>query len=158
MEIKRIRQFVLLAVLVFVTVSCDDSTVFSEVKTIDGGKWHVDNVLNFVVELDEEEAGEELVSEIIVRHTGQYEYQNLWMFVEQANGDTTVVDTVNVFAADQFGRWIGDSGIGSLYTIAAPFEMLEGDSVVVNVRQGMRMDEVGNVENVGIRVYKNGQE
>ncbi len=141
-------------------VGCSDDLRFSEVKTVPDGLWHVDSVFTYEVSITAQdmEGIDTLITSIMVRHNEMYEYQNLWMFVECTLPDSTVVnDTVNMMLADNFGRWVGNSGIGSLYTVEVPMTkqlIREAGDYEFKIIHGMRLENLESVEDVGVNVYK----
>ena len=91
-----------------------------------------------------------------LRHTDDYPYSNLWLFVTTVAPDNTAtVDTVNIRLADEYGRWFG-SGIGAsiqyefLYRRAFRFDRSGLWHIVI--QQGMQDSELPGITAVGIKV------
>ena len=91
-----------------------------------------------------------------LRHTDDYPYSNLWLFVTTVAPDnTTTVDTVNIRLSDEYGRWLG-SGIGAslqyefLYRRAFRFDRSGLWHIVI--QQGMQDSELPGITAVGIKV------
>ena len=98
-----------------------------------------------------------------IRHTTNYPYKNLWLFVhiEAPNGQVEV-DTVNIFLADDKGRWLGE-GLGDLWDYKYLFRenvgFIKGGNYTFKLVQGMRDEKIPMVE-VGLIIEKykgNGQ-
>ena len=91
-----------------------------------------------------------------LRHTDDYPYSNLWLFVTTVAPDNTAtVDTVNIRLADEYGRWFG-SGIGAsiqyefLYRQAFRFD--RSGLWHIAIQQGMQDSELEGITAVGIKV------
>ncbi len=153
-------KYLYLLVASIFLASCSNDLLFSEVESLDSKIWNLDSTQTFEVNILPDEIGKNnrLKSEILVRHTGRYEYQNLWIFIECQKPDSTIVlDTMNIFLADSFGQWIGNSGIGSLYTITVPTpkqNISTPGKYKFSIKQGMRMDNISNISEIGFNVYK----
>lgn len=139
-------------VCILVLTGCGGRRVtFSETCRVDG-TWNKDSLYRFDVEF----APGCYDIDLIVRNTGDYAYQNLWLFVVTATADTLVADTVECYLADQYGRWIGSGSIGSIYTCNVSWR----DSLVLSdtlrgtysIAHGMRIDDLDGIRNIGIRV------
>lgn len=90
---------------------------------------------------------------ISVRHTQQYPYQNMWLFVERAGE----MDTIEFYLADQRGRWLGN-GFGNsrempvLYQRAVVFPV-RGE-YTYRIWQGMREDDLRGVQDIGLIIER----
>ena len=87
-------------------ISCDSSIVFEEYKSFENQNWNTDSVAFFnYANLD---TTSKKTIKIKLRHTVEYEFQNLFLFIE-----TDVMDTVELMLANKDGMWLG-SGIGDV--------------------------------------------
>lgn len=141
-------------IVVFSMVACNSNVVYDNSVQVANPIWHCDSVAQFEVEIADTTIDYE--SAILIRNSGDYMYQNLWLFVTEIAPDSTVVcDTIEYYLADNYGRWLG-SGIGSLYTSLYYYkEDLNYSQTGVyryEIRQGMRDDELKGITNVGIRI------
>ncbi len=147
---------VYLLILAVVFVSCSSNTVFEEYKTIEDGSWNTDSILSFNYEVKDTISMHQI--QIKVRHTVDYEYQNLFLFVH-----TDVVDTVELLLADKRGKWYG-KGIGSIREFVYVYQKdkvySEKGKKIISVEQAMRygfqekIQWLNNVNDIGIRVFK----
>ena len=87
-------------------ISCDSSIVFEEYKSFENQKWNTDSAAFFNYSISD--TINKNTIKIKLRHTVEYEFQNLFLFIE-----TDVVDTVELMLANKQGMWLG-SGIGDV--------------------------------------------
>ena len=87
-------------------ISCDSSIVFEEYKNFENQKWNADSAAFFNYTIADTTCKNTI--KIKLRHTVEYEFQNLFLFIE-----TDVVDTVELMLANKQGMWLG-SGIGDV--------------------------------------------
>jgi gliding motility-associated lipoprotein GldH len=87
-------------------ISCDSSIVFEEYKSFENQKWNTDSVAFF--NYANSDTTSKNTIKIKLRHTVEYEFQNLFLFIE-----TDVMDTVELMLANKEGMWLG-SGIGDV--------------------------------------------
>ncbi|MDD3404731.1 MAG: gliding motility lipoprotein GldH [Paludibacteraceae bacterium] len=133
---------------------CNRNTLFNECQTIDNVGWHKDSTCTFLVNVTDTLHANKV--EIIIRHSGTYPNQNLWLFIETISPDSCLhKDTVQYILADEVGRWKG-SGIGSIFTNTFVYN----DSLVFkhqgqyqyNITQGMRYDYLEGINTVGLLI------
>ena len=87
-------------------ISCNNSIVFEEYKGFENHKWNADSVVFFNYSITDTTSKN--IIKIKLRHTVEYEFQNLFLFIE-----TDVMDTVELMLANKDGMWLG-SGIGDV--------------------------------------------
>jgi len=87
-------------------ISCDSSIVFEEYKSFENQKWNTDSAAFFNYSISD--TINKNTIKIKLRHTVEYEFQNLFLFIE-----TDVMDTVELMLANKDGMWLG-SGIGDV--------------------------------------------
>lgn len=87
-------------------ISCDSSIVFEEYKSFENQNWNTDSAAFFNYSISDTISKNTI--KIKLRHTVEYEFQNLFLFIE-----TDVVDTVELMLANKQGMWLG-SGIGDV--------------------------------------------
>ena len=87
-------------------ISCDKSIVFEEYKSFENQNWNADSTVffNYVVT----DTTSKNIITIKFRHSVEYEFQNLFLFIK-----TDVMDTVELMLANKEGMWLG-SGIGDV--------------------------------------------
>lgn len=89
-----------------------------------------------------------------IRHGNDYEYRNLWLFVDYISHDGKVLtDTINCEFADAEGHWYG-GGFGSTYEYTCEIKPLIAKSQLnkIVVWQAMRQDTITDLINIGIRL------
>ena len=159
-EKRVMNKFVkyLLALIVAVAmVACNSDIVYDNSVRVANPTWHSDSVARFEVAITDTTL--DYQSGILIRNSGDYGYQNLWLFVTEIAPDSTIKhDTIQYFLADDYGRWLG-SGIGSLYTNIYYYEedlhYSQEGVYIYEIRQGMREDELKGITNVGMQVLRN---
>ena len=87
-------------------ISCDSSIVFEEYKSFENQKLNTDSVAFF--NYANSDTTSKNTIKIMLRHTVEYEFQNLFLFIE-----TDVMDTVELMLANKEGMWLG-RGIGDV--------------------------------------------
>lgn len=154
---KNVHKSYLISLLIFIIVffvSCDSNTVYNSVLTLPKTGWNKDSVYNFAFTI--EDASKPYDIDFVVRNSGNYAYQNLWLFVTfDGLMNYSRRDTVNLMLADDYGKWLG-SGMGSIYTNTEHYR----DSVLffgagtyrIKVVQAMREDILPDITEFGVKV------
>ena len=100
-----IRTLALIGTIVMF-ISCDSSIVFEEYKSFENQNWNTDSAAFF--NYANSDTTSKNTIKIKLRHTVEYEFQNLFLFIE-----ADVMDTVELMLANKEGMWLG-SGIGDV--------------------------------------------
>lgn len=90
---------------------------------------------------------------IAVRHDDAYLYGNLWLEVSTPaeQGDSMVVDTVNIRLADVYGKWLGRGTAMSYMAVdTLPGVYMYRPDVPARIRHIMRTDTLLGIEQVGL--------
>ena len=150
-----IRTLALIGTIVMF-ISCDSSIVFEEYKSFENQKWNTDSAAFFNYTITDTTSINTV--KIKFRHTVEYEFQNLILFVE-----TDVIDTVELMLANKEGMWFG-SGIGDVrefefeYQNAKLFSKKGNYSFKIEqaMRYGMaeKIQVLNNVLAVGLSIEK----
>jgi gliding motility-associated lipoprotein GldH len=150
-----IRTLALIGTIVMF-ISCYSSIVFEEYKSFENQKWNTDSVAFF--NYANSDTTSKNTIKIKLRHTVEYEFQNLFLFIE-----TDVMDTVELMLANKEGIWLG-SGIGDVrefefeYQNAKLFSKKGNYSFKIEqaMRYGMaeKIQVLNNVLAVGISIEK----
>lgn len=138
------------------TTSCsynhNNYSCFSDIDPAEG--WEYGRALVYMPEIGDSLAEGRL--QMLVRHTNDYPYSNLWVEVESQqpadSGHLEVVrDTFCITLADIYGNWQG-RGSGTTYervdTLYADFTLISG--APLRLRHVMRPDRVEGIEKVGL--------
>ncbi len=89
---------------------------------------------------------------LMLRHSDQYEYSNLWVEVEYTDAKTGLRrDTVNIRLADKYGRWLG-KGNATDFQVADTINrrLTHAKGSQVKVRHIMRVDTLQGIDLVGV--------
>ena len=92
-----------IVLVVFSLLSCTNNFLFKADKEIKDG-WHADSTIVFQFNISD--TTNVFYSEINIRHTISYPFQNLFIFLHNTNplGQTTT-DTIECVLADKTGKW-----------------------------------------------------
>ena len=78
----------LIMTIVLALTSCRTDIVYSQFQTIPSGEWYADSVVRFEVPITDVSATYRTI--VYVRHTERYPFQNMWLFVGNANHRDTI--------------------------------------------------------------------
>lgn len=147
---------VILCALVVLCCACNDRVIYNTFYSLPFEGWHQDSALIYTTEIADSTAHYEML--IVVRHTAQYPYQNLWLFVDEYAGDMLIYqDTVEATLADDYGRWLGRGinryELSLLYDEQHRFTQSGEHSFAI--RQGMRQEWLKGMTEVGLIIQQN---
>lgn len=144
--------FMLLCLMAASVTSCSDHhSGFSRFANIDERGWvYGDSVFIVTSGLDSTLTRD---LEIAVRHNNDYAYRNIWLEISYRNGHHTIIDSVELMLADEYGRWFG-KGFGPSYQMSKRLShhFPIADSTKIAVRHIMRVDTLEGIEQVGLTV------
>jgi gliding motility-associated lipoprotein GldH len=132
-------------------VSCNHTAIFEQYQNISQEAWDMQDSICFHVAMNDTTSRYNVL--LHIRNTEQYPYQNLWLFVDEYQGETCVYqDTIEALLADVYGRWLG-TGISRyelplLYDEQRRFERTGEHRFVI--RQGMRSEWLKGIQDVGL--------
>lgn len=148
------RNFYLL-ILTISLVSCDN-TVYENYYSIENESWNSDSLKSFDFEIMDTLATYNL--SLNIRHSTDYEYQNLFVFV---SGE--VNDTIELILADKNGKWKG-SGISDvrefIHSLKKDRTFSKKGKYSINIEQAMRygasekIQSLPNILDVGLIIKK----
>lgn len=92
--------------------SCNELLVYSDYQPVEGGKWGMDQGVDFQFSgLDSTQTYNMFIN---IRNDGSFAFSNLFLITEmEYPGGTTVKDTLEYRMADPSGQWLG-KGLGSV--------------------------------------------
>ncbi|MGY8988449.1 MAG: gliding motility lipoprotein GldH [Flavobacteriales bacterium] len=99
------RTLVLIGTIVMF-ISCNSNVVFENYKTFENQTWNADSSVIFSYSVRDTSCNNQVI--IKVRHTTNYEFRNLFLFVKAEK-----IDTVELMLANKEGKWLG-KGIGDI--------------------------------------------
>ncbi|MFI3239383.1 MAG: gliding motility lipoprotein GldH [Bacteroidales bacterium] len=92
---------------------------------------------------------------LAVRHSSEYKYQNLWLFIDYYNNCDSLVkrDTVQYKLANEFGKWYSN-GFGSQYQYEELIDQQVTSDIAhhIVIWHGMRNDTLKQIQDIGIRL------
>ncbi|MDA9612211.1 gliding motility lipoprotein GldH [Flavobacteriales bacterium] len=148
------RNFYLL-ILTISLVSCDN-TVYENYYSFENESWNSDSLKSFDFEIRDTLATYNL--SLNIRHSTDYEYQNLFVFV---SGE--VNDTIELMLADKNGKWKG-SGISDvrefIHSLKKDRTFSKKGKYSINIEQAMRygasekIQNLPNILDVGLIIKK----
>ena len=149
------RILVLIGTIVMF-ISCDNSIVFEEYKSFENQKWNTDSVALFNYFITDTTSKN--IIKIKLRHTVEYKFQNLFLFIKAEK-----TDTIEIQLANKEGRWMG-KGVGDIRTVEFVYKNKEvfskkGD-FIIEIEQAMRygdferIQQLKNIESIGLSIEK----
>ncbi len=141
---------------IFFLSSCDPSGIYDHNIQVDPEGWAVADKKPFEVEATDTLAL--LNFYINLRHTTDYKYRNIFLFVDTFFPDNTQSkDTIEIILADQKGEWFG-KGIGDIRSnqvlLKRGFSFPMKGKYKFRIEQGMREPELKEITDVGIRIER----
>ena len=139
----------IIVLAVFSLLSCTNNLLFKADKEIKDG-WHADSTIVFQFNISD--TTNVFYSEINIRHTISYPFQNLFMFIHIITPDgQTKIDTLECVLADIVGKWNG-KGMGDILD----FTQIYKDSIVfktegnykIVIEQAMRYGEFPSIKSL----------
>lgn len=152
MKVK-IIGYCLLLIGCMAFTSCRQEIVFSQFVSIPSGEWGSDMLPQFDYTIADKEADYRML--IYVRHTEQYPYQNMWLFVSEETGQR---DTIEFYLADDRGQWLGDRHHGFIempVLFEQQYHFLDTGSYRIAIQHGMRDSVLRGVTDIGLEIVKN---
>ena len=156
MTIDRIKSSFIFLVLLLIVSSCDPNQVFEKNIEFSDLRWHKDSIVTIEVDIQDTLSAHNIY--LNVRNTSRYEKQNLFLFINTTSPSGTVMrDTFECYLADSRGKWTG-SGWGDVYD--NQFEYIKNVRFPVSgvykfeYVQGMRIDELKHISDIGLRIEK----
>lgn len=129
--------------LLFVLFSCDN-IVYENYNSFEEKSWNSDSVLTFNYNISDTISLYEM--SILVRHTVDYEYQNLFLFLSGY-----LKDTIELELADKNGKWNG-SGVSNIREFEYVFLKNKGHLTKghysINIEQAMRFGDKEKIHNL----------
>ena len=149
------RTLVLIGTIVMF-ISCNNNVVFENYKTFENQTWNADSSVIFSYSVSDTTCKNKVV--IKVRHTTNYEFQNLFLFVKAEK-----TDTLELLLANKEGKWLG-KGIGDAREVEFAYRKdkrfpKKGD-FTFEIEQAMRYGELekiqylNNIKAIGLSIQK----
>lgn len=157
MRIARILPLALLA------TSCTDGLVYQSDMPIPEAGWSRTFTPEFAFDIADTVNRHDVY--IDVRHTGDYAFSDLYLFVDLTGpGGRSMRDTVECLLADPTGRWLG-KGTGFIFSDRVQAKVLyklrnrfpAAGRYTMKLEQAMRMEPLPGVIDVGVSVERSKQ-
>ena len=118
--------------------------------------WNSDTIINFQYKIPDSQDSYDL--SLNIRHTIDYEFQNLYVFLEGLEKDT-----IEIILANKSGKWLGRgiSDVRELEYVFSKKSVIKKGEYKISVEQAMRYGDLNRIENlehildVGLVVSKN---
>lgn len=147
------RKYIFLLTVIFME-ACHSTAVFEKYEEQPDEIWDRYHVVEFTAHIPD--SGQYVVK-LCLRHTTDYEMANLWCFVStRSHGQKQLSDTVNLKIAEHDGHWLGKGyGIKNLEQPINrnPVTLPQGN-VIFRIEQGMRMEKMIGIKDVGLKIEK----
>lgn len=137
-------------------LSCSSDRLFEDYHALEDNVWHEDSIQRFELEVEDTSSFYQI--NFHLRHTADYDYRNLFVFVDVLFPDKRGLrDTMNIMLADPSGRWYGD-GVGALKSVVVPFRSglkfpLQG-KYIFEFNHGMRETELKSIQDIGLEIVR----
>ncbi len=138
------KQIFILFIFLFL-ISCKKDMVFEEYKKIENNNWSADSIIRFKYLIEDTLSRHEITLKI--RHTVDYKYRNLYLFLGNENNK----DTLEIILAEKSGKWKG-RGIGEFREITRVVKKDElynrKKHYIINIEHAMRYGSEEKIENL----------
>lgn len=137
---------------------CRSNATYADFQSVPLFQWEMDSVTTFTYEAQQRYDGRILIN---VRHTDNYPYQNMWLFVGVNAPDTSYVDSIEFYLADNRGKWLGKGRNGFIDMPVLYEQHFAFDSAGVytfTLQHGMREQALRGISDIGVTIVNNGQE
>ena len=148
---------ILLFFLVVGFVSCQNENKKEVYHSFNSNTWNTDSIVSFELDNIDTTSSHDLY--LMVRHTTNFKFQNLFLFTNFENQQ----DTLELFLSEKSGRWLG-KGFGEIkelkIRIKENVNFKENQDQIFSVEQAMRYEDLEKIINlteivaVGIGLYK----
>ncbi|MDR3367387.1 MAG: gliding motility lipoprotein GldH [Prevotellaceae bacterium] len=144
------------AILALCLCACDASRVYERYCAIPAQGWHKDSCAVFDVSISDTATLNSLYVDL--RHTSSYPFCNIYLFIKAtAPSGLFTRDTVEYMLANPYGQWYG-KGFSRVIDNRLAFRKFvrfpRSGVYRFEVCQGMRMNVLPHVINVGLRIEK----
>ncbi len=142
--------------LIIFFISCQNDSIYEKYHSFENNMWNTDTVVSFSVDIKDSLTNYD--ASLMIRHTTEYDYQNLFLFTQFSN----LNDTLEIYLADKAGKWNG-SGFGDVRELNIPFftaKQLNFKNNSFHIEQAMRYAEKEKITNlkeikaIGLRIRK----
>lgn len=156
---KMNRTVYTLLSLVLLLCSCGRKAVSSAYADLPERGWSIGDTVRLAVSVQDTTQAYDLA--LTLRHTEQYAYQNLWLFVSACDSLSPLrADTVLACLADDRGRWLS-TRTGRYYagyvTMQHDMRFPAAGTYTFAIVQGMRDSVITGIADVGLELKQSQQ-
>ncbi len=156
MKTKKKGNLFLLILTMLSVVSCQNNDIYFQYQQVNPDGWSKDSIYTFDINIPDTTTSYNMY--INLRHTPDYSYQNLWLFLSQQTPDSIISkDTIEFYLANNRGEWLG-TGSGGLKEMPVLYEQnkifKKAGIYQISICHGMRNDLLKGVNDIGIRVER----
>lgn len=145
-------RMIVLAVAAWLLAACSSEVVCTAHRDLPESGWAVTDTVVLPVEVNDTTVAYDLA--ITLRHTDRYPYQNIWFFMQTADGGK---DTVLAMLADDRGQWL-TTRAGRYYTgyVVAERDVrfMETGKHEFRIVHGMRDEMLQGIADIGIELRR----
>lgn len=150
----QLMQTILLLAMITILYSCHSAADMAENRDIPDAIWEVGKPLRYEYFCDDTLNYKDIL--FTLRHTGQYPYSNLFLFITTlAPNGNSQKDTVEFMLADTRGRWFG-SGIGDVHALQLIFKKNirfgQTGRYIFYIQHGMREQKLKGITDLGMLI------
>ena len=148
---------ILLIFLVIGFVSCQNDNKKEVYHSFKNNTWKTDSIVSFEFDNIDTTSSHDLY--LMIRHTTNFKFQNLFLFTNFENQQ----DTLELFLSEKSGRWLG-KGFGEIKELKVRVKenvnFKENQDQIFSIEQAMRYEDLEKIINlteivaVGIGLYK----
>lgn len=155
--INKNARFFILIIMSFVLIACNQNEAYYKYASIPHNEWSKDEKICFV--LDSVKFNSQLTYDISIEitHNVNYEYENLWLYIDQKLNDTVSVrDTLECLLADNNGKWKGrGNGPTRQFSILykSNYRLDTNKRNQVYIHQAMQEPILKGIERIGLKIY-----
>ncbi len=141
-------------IFVLALISCDNKIVFDDYHNFENQTWSEGIGVSFTYPVRDTTSKNKVV--IKVRHTTDYEFQNLFLFIK-----TEKTDTVELIISNKEGKWLG-RGVGDIRELEFVYSkdkvFTEKGDFTFEIEQAMRygklekIKHLKNISEVGLSI------
>jgi gliding motility-associated lipoprotein GldH len=155
MKLRNTFFILIFIATVLVVVACTNREIFFQYFSFSNAEWNHNSPAVFNVTIDDNTKVYDV--SIMLRNSDAYPFRNIWLLIDRKAPDgSNHTDTISADLVTPHGKWRG-SGL-SLYNLSIPYEtdVLYPDTgvYVYAVRQGMQVNPLKGISDVGLKVSK----
>jgi gliding motility-associated lipoprotein GldH len=148
----------MLSVMIILALSsCNQDVLYDNTKRIPDNVWDQGEKVRFEVPV--EETGNTYRFYLNIRHTTDYRYSNLYLFINSVFPDGNKArDTVECILARPDGKWLGKGITGirdNQLLLRTALRFPEKGTYIFEFEQAMREGSLEGITDIGLRIERN---